>query len=172
MTGTAASRWGVGCVVLAACTVAASLTGACKQVTETVVEKGVKAAKDTTKGIEEGIEEGRKSGSSVDDAVVIAGAKELEGKGAISIRGIREQSGNPEASEVEIVVENSTDSPLRITKLEVVALDKEDFVVRPTTPPSELTVLAKAKDRFVVPVPLAPAKISKVRIWGVDHAAP
>lgn len=165
--GKGASHWGVYCVVLAA-----AFSPSCKEVTETVVETGVKAAKDTTKGIEQGIEQGRKSGESVDDAVIVSAATDLAGKGTIAIREIRVSGANPDAAEVEIVVENTTDKPLRITKLDIVALDKEDFAVRPSTPPSELTVLAKAKDRFVVPVPVAPGKINKVRIWGVDHAAP
>jgi hypothetical protein len=157
----------VWCVVFAAL-----LPASCKEVTETVVETGVKAAKDTTKGIEQGIEEGRKSGTSVDDAVIVAGVDDLKGKGTIGIREIRANGANPEASEVELVVENTLDQPLRITKLEVVGLDKEQFAVRPSSAVSELTVLAKAKERMVVALPMAPAKIEKIRIWGVEHDAP
>jgi hypothetical protein len=143
----------------------------CKEVTEKVVETGVKAAKDTTKGIEEGIEQGRKSGSSVDDAVIVANAADLDGKGSIGVHTLRARGGGEQA-EVELVVENTTDAPLRVTKLEVVVLDDKGFATRPTSPPFELTVVAKAKDKLPITFATKPESIKKVRIWAKDYDAP
>lgn len=144
----------------------------CKEVTETVVEKGVKAAKDTTRGVSEGLEKGRKQGQSADDAVVVSRPEEIKGKGAITVRALRQHPENPKHAEIELAFENTSERPLRFTKLEVLALDGEAFVNRPRTHPSDVTVLPKTKDRLVVAFEADAKTLAKVRIWGVEHTLP
>ncbi len=144
----------------------------CKEVTETVVEKGVKAAKDTSRGISEGVEKGRKQGQSADDAVVVSRPEEIKGKGGITVRALRQHPENPKHAEVELAFENTTDRPLRFTKLDVLALDGESFVTRPQTAPSDVTVLPKTKDRLNVTFEVDAKKLAKLRVWGIEHALP
>jgi hypothetical protein len=164
-------QWGgvvVGAWVLA---IAVAAPG-CKRITETVVEKGVKAAKETTKGVTEGIDKGRKGGESVDDAFIVSKAAEVAGKGIIGVHAVRPRAENAKQAEVELALENTTDRPIRFTDIETLALDKENFVVRPESPPRELTVPPRAKERLLVVFNGEADKLAKVRLWGVDYPLP
>ncbi len=163
-------RFGAG--VCAWVTIVCVAGSGCKEVTETVVEKGVKAAKDTTRGVSEGIEKGRKQGQSADDAVIVSKPDEIQGKGTIAVRALRQHPDNPKHAQIELAFENTSDRPLRFTKLEVLALDGEAFVNRPQTSPSDVTVLPKTKDRLVVTFEADAKTLAKVRVWGVEYALP
>lgn len=133
----------------------------CKDVTSEVVSKAVQAGKDTASGIAEGIDEGRKSGSSTDGALVISKLSELEPHGALQVR--------PGAdNELELIVDNRSDRPLRLTKLDALALDPEGFAIQPTQSPSDMTVPARAKDKAKIVFPAEGKKLAKLRVWGED----
>ena len=144
----------------------------CKEVTEAVVEKGVKAAKDTTKGIADGIDKGRKEGESADGAFVVSTAGDLAGKGSIAVRALRPRVDDPKRAEIELAIENTTDRPLRLSGVEVLALDREGFVKRPDAEARELTVPAHAKDLLVLSFAAEPSTLAKIRIWGADSPLP
>jgi hypothetical protein len=158
--------------VVAACALLLATAPGCKQITETVVEKGVKAAKDTSKGVSEGIDKGRKGGESVDDAFIVSKAGEVTGKGTVGVHAVRPRPDNAKQAEVELALENTTDRPIRFTDIETLALDKENFVVRPESPPREVTVPPKAKERLLVVFNAEADKLAKVRVWGVDYPLP
>lgn len=142
----------------------------CKEVTETVVEKGVKAAKNAAKGVEEGVDKGRKEGQSADDAIIVSRNDDLTGSGTISLVALRKVGTT--GVELEIAFENTTTRPLRITNLEIIALDKDGFVQRPSSPPAGLTVPPKAKDKLVVSFNGAASTLATARIWGKDYTIP
>lgn len=75
-------------------------------------------------------------------------------------------------SEIELIVDNPGNRPLRITRLDVFAQDGKGFVKRPVTEPGELTVPPRAKDKLVVAFDSGTDKLVKARIWGVDHDLP
>lgn len=160
-------RGPAGLVVLLGLVSAA--TAGCKELTETFVEKGVKAAKDTSKGIEEGIDKGRKAGQSGDGAFIVSRPEELTGKGTIALREIRAAEGDPKRSELEFAIENTTDRPLRVTHVEVLALDSEGFAKRPSSPIGELTVPPKSKEKLVIGFGAEPSSLAKARLWGVEY---
>jgi hypothetical protein len=139
----------------------------CKDAASTVVEKSVGAAKEVTKGIEEGADKGRKSGESLDGATIISAEPELAGKGSFALYAV---SGSDAATDTEITLafENTTDKPLRITKLQIVTLDKEGFVKSPTGLVGEVTVPARAKNKLSFHVAEKADKLAKVRVWGKD----
>jgi hypothetical protein len=159
----------VSVVLLVLAAGAALAVPACKDVAEKVAEKGMKAAKDTTKGLAEGIEKGRKQGQSADDATIVSDAADLKGKGLLSLRQVRASAGDPKHAEIELVFENVTGQPLRITNLDVLALDKEGFAKRPTSTVHGLTVPAKAKEKLVVTFDAEARSLVTARVWGVDH---
>jgi hypothetical protein len=144
----------------------------CREVTEKVIEKGVQAAKDTTTGIESGVEKGRKSGVSADGAAIVSSHQDLVGKGSIVVYALRPTVTDPKGAEVDLALENTTDKPLRVTNLEVLALDKEGFVKRPLIAPAELTVPPQAKDKLTVTFPAEAATLAKVRIWDKESDVP
>lgn len=145
------------------------LTGAsCKDTTETVVETAVKTAKDTAKGIGEGIEKGRKSGASADDASIVTKNEDLVGKGSIQVLGVRASEGDDTHSEVDLAIENITDAPLRLSQLEIIALDSDGFAHRPDSVPGSVTVPRKAKEKITVRFPVGSDAIAKVRIWSEE----
>jgi len=144
---------------------------ACRKMAESMAEKGMKAAKDTTKGLSEGLEKGRKEGQSADDAVVVTTAQDLKGFGSVTIAAVRAAREAKLGTEIELIVENTSDRPLRITNLDMLGLDAKGFVKRPASRPGELTVPAKAKDKLVVAFD-GPEKLTKARLWGVDHDLP
>jgi uncharacterized protein YcfL len=147
--------------------VAVSLAG-CKSATETVVEQTVKVAKDTSKGIEDGIQKGRKEGQSADDAAIVTNYDELRGKGAITLYAVR-PGETPARAIVDFAVDNQSDRPLRVSKLEVLALDAEGFVKRPLSPVAEVTVPPKAKEKVSVTFDAKPNALKKVRVWGIEY---
>ena len=156
----------VFCIVAVASSV---FTLGCRKMAERVAEKGVAAVKDTTKGLSEGAEKGRKEGASTDDAVVVTSLADLKGAGSLSVAEVRRA---PVGTEVVLVVDNTGERPLRITRLDVFALDSKGFVKRPVAAPPELTVPAKAKDKLVIAFDTGADKLAKARIWGVDHDLP
>lgn len=153
---------------LAAIALGAPAAG-CRKVAQQVAEKGVEAVKNTTKGLEEGAEKGRKAGASTDDAVVVTSLADLKGNGSLSVAEVRRAGVG---TEVVIVVDNTSERPLRITRLDVFALDSKGFVKRPVAAPPEITVPAKAKDKLVVAFDPGRDKLVKARIWGTEHELP
>jgi hypothetical protein len=158
------------------CAVAVALVGlsvtGCRKMAERVAEKGVEAVKNTSKGLEEGAEKGRKQGASTDDALVVASLADLKGAGSLTVDEVRRA---PVGTEVVIVVDNTSDRPLRLTRLDVFALDSKGFVKRPVSAPPEITVPAKAKDKLVVAFETAQGKqekLAKARIWGAEYDLP
>ena len=145
--------------------------GGCRKVAESVAEKGMQAAKNTTKGLSEGLDKGRKQGQSADDAIIVTAPAELKGFGSLTISEVRPGRDNSSGTDIELVVENTSDRPLRITSLDMLALDGKGFVKRPVSHPGELTVPPKAKDKLVVSFE-GPEKLAKARIWGVDQDLP
>lgn len=140
----------------------------CKQTAEVVAEKGVKAAKETAKGLEDGIDKGRKSGESADGALIVSSKEELSGKGAVSVHSVSSGGDASKRTTVTLAVENTTDKPLRLTKLEFSVLDKEGFAKKVEGAPAEVTVLAHAKEKIDLTVSEKPESLSKVRYWGAD----
>lgn len=141
----------------------------CKEVTAWVVGETVQAGKEVTTGIVEGVEEGRKAGESVDGATIVTSLAELQANGTVSVREVR---GGPAGSEVVLAFENTTDKPLRIGGVELIALDSDGFTLRPTGAVDGLTVPAKAKDQVVVAFAEPAEKIKTVRVWGLDLPTP
>lgn len=147
------------------------LLAACEDTTASVVGTAVKAAKDTAKGIERGIEDGRKAGASTDEAIIVTKLEDLTDKGSVHVaKSTPSEMGD--ACDLELVFENSTDRPLRISNLEITALDTEGFAKTPHSPPGSLTVAAKAKDKLVVTVDAPSCALSKVRIWKTEFDVP
>jgi hypothetical protein len=140
----------------------------CKDAASTVVEKGVSAAKETSKGIEEGVDKGRKTGESLDGALLVSSPAELEGKGSVSVYSVHALDGSTEA-EISLAFENTTDKPLRVTKLQIVVLDAESFAKRPSGVTAELTVAPKAKEKLTFRVEGKAATLAKVRVWDKDY---
>jgi hypothetical protein len=146
-----------------------ALGAGCRKMAERAAEKGVEAVKNTTKGLSDGVEKGRKEGASTDDAVVVTSLADLKGAGALTVAEVRRAGVG---TEVVLVVDNIGARPLRITRLDIFALDSKGFVKRPVATPPEITVPAKAKDRLVVAFEAGQDKLVKARIWGIDHDLP
>lgn len=94
---------------------------------------------------------------------------DLKGAGSLSVAEVRRAGVG---TEVVLVVDNTGARPLRIARLDIVALDSKGFVKQPVASPPEITVPGKAKDRLVVAFDSAGDKLVKARIWGVDHDLP
>ncbi len=141
----------------------------CKDITSMIVGGTVSAGKEVTKGIVEGVEEGRKSGESIDGAIVVTTAAELAAHGTVTVFAVR---GGPAGSEVVLAFENTGDTPLRVSDVEVLALDADAFVQRPTDGNTSLTIPSHAKDQLVISFAVPPEKIKTVRVWGADSPAP
>lgn len=156
--GTVAFGIGIGCIALS------SLVAGCKDTASTITEKSISVAKETTKGIEDGVEKGRKSGESLDGATIVSNAADLAAKGAVSVYAVNSPDGGVDSS-ITLAFENTSDKPIRITKLEVMALDSEGFVLKPQHSPGELTVAPKAKDKLTFSVAGRSDKLAKVRCW-------
>lgn len=142
----------------------------CRGITSAVVGTTVETTKEVTTGVAEGFEEGRKAGQSVDGAAVVSTIAELEAHGALSIYGVKAAEGG---SDVIVAVENTSDAPLRVSGLQVVVLDDEGFVKRPTEGGNaSVTVPARAKDQVHVRFDVAPEKVRTVRVWDKDLPVP
>ena len=163
-------RWTATIACLTLMALGAASAG-CRKMAESVAEKGAEAVKNTTKGLSEGLEKGRKQGASTDDAVVVTSLADLKGVGSLTVAEVR-RAREGGGTEIELVVDNTGDRPLRITRLDIIALDGKGFVKRPAASPPELTVPPKAKDKLVVAFEAGDGSLAKARIWGVDHELP
>ncbi|MBN2713544.1 MAG: hypothetical protein JXR97_14075 [Planctomycetes bacterium] len=124
-----------------------------KDATQTVTQKTVETTKGALSGIKEGLEEGRKNSESLDGAKIVTSLEDLKDKGTVNIGKVTKNNNGK--FEVELIVENTLDIPLRITGLTgtgvMVLLDGEGFaspLTGSTENHSEITVLPKAKQKF------------------------
>lgn len=145
------------------------LPAACEDTTAKVVGTAVKAAKDTAKGIERGIEDGRKAGASTDEAIIVTKPDDLTGHGTIQVGTVTPSEWG---CDVELVVENASDRPLRISSPDITAIDAEGFAKAPRNPPGSLTVAARAKDKLVVQLDASSCALDKVRVWTLELEVP
>lgn len=143
--------------------------GGCKQITSMIVGGTVSTGKEVTKGIVEGVEEGRKSGESLDGAVIVSNAADLAAHGSVSVFAVRADGSE---SNVTLAFENAGETPMRVSGVDVIALDLDGFVQRPASADTTLTVPARAKDQLIVHFAVAPDRIKTMRIWGVDYPVP
>ncbi len=144
----------------------------CKEATKVATEKVVKVTKDTVTGISEGIREGRKTGASPDEAQVVSNQAELKGLGSLQLSPVRANAKNSEHCEIDIIVANTSERPLRLTGVKIVALDKEGFAHQASSSWNELTVIARAKAKKAVGFSVTKDKLKTVRIWGQDYPVP
>jgi hypothetical protein len=139
-----------------------------KDATAAVVGKSIEVGKSTVTGIASGIQEGRKNAASADGALIVSTADELKAHGGGLLGGI---TAAGDGADVAVLIENKGDQPMRVTGLDVLVLDTDGVVLRPSTPPErEVTVPPHAKARVVVAVPVSPHKVGVVRLFGVDVA--
>ena len=117
-------------------------------------------AKDTTQGVAEGLDQGRKAGESVDGAVIVSSAQELSGKGTVVVHAVTEAT-------IVLAAENTSDRPVRLTKLNFVGLDREGFATK-LTGPVEVTVAPHAKEKITVTSAGSMKGLAKVRYWTID----
>src|SRR5690606_32835923 len=96
------------------------LPAACEDTTAKVVGTAVKAAKDTPQGDERGIEDGRKAAASADEAIIVTKPDDLTGHGTIQVGTVTPSEWG---CDVELVVENASDRPLRISSPDITAID-------------------------------------------------
>lgn len=155
-------------VALALVVTALGCTGEnAKDATAAVVGKGIEVGKGTVTGIAAGVEEGRKHAESADGAVVVSTDAELKASGSAKIGGV---VADGEGSKIDILVENTSDKPMRATKLEVIVLDKDGVVTPSQLSTFELTVPPKAKAKVSATTSLKPEAVGNVRLYGVDLA--
>lgn len=161
-------------VLVAVLVVASACSGeTAKDATGAVVGKTVELAKGATSGVVEGMREGRKDAPSVDGAVVVSTWEELATHGEVSVFAKSAVDGNPGAANVEIAIENKGDKPLRLSNVDVLGVDADGFVLKPVSGSlSSQTVPAKAKVKEAIRFDVAPAKVTKVRVWSKDLATP
>lgn len=138
-----------------------------KDATAAVVGKGIEVGKGAVTGIAAGVEEGRKNAASADGAAIVASAAELSAKGGAKLGAIETDAAG---ARIDILIENTTDAPLRATKLDVIVLDRDGVVTPTTASAAELTVPAKAKAKLTLTTALPPEKVGTVRLYGVDVA--
>lgn len=144
----------------------ASCTGEnAKDATAAVIGKGIEVGKGTVTGIAAGVDEGRKHADSADGAVVISNLAELEKAGGAKIGGVTAHNGG---SQIALLIENTTDKPMRASGLNVVVLDSDGVVTNVTPDMATLTVPPRAKAKLEVTTPLAPEKVGTVRLYGKD----
>lgn len=139
-----------------------------KDATAAVVGKGIEVSKGAVTGIASGIEQGRKQGESADGALIVSTSAELAAHGGAKL-GTVEASGD--GSAITILVENTTDKPMRLTKVEVIVLDKDGVLAESSLAnQQDLTVPPRAKAKLVATSPLAADKVGIVRLNGQDLA--
>ncbi len=136
-----------------------------KDATAAVVGKGIEVSKGTVTGLVAGVEQGRKNAESADGAQVINSSAELASLGAARVSSITDAG---EGAKIDILVENTTDKPLRATKLEVIVLDKDGVLTPSTSSTFEVTVPPKAKAKIEVTTSLKADKVGTVRLYGQD----
>lgn len=159
-----------------ACVLALLLT-ACtaenaKEVTSKAVGKAVELSKGTAKGIAQGAQEGREASESVDGAKVVSTMEALKKVGGVSIMAVRPADGNPKQAAVDLAFENTGDQPLRVTKLDLMGLDKEGFAKKALRGDHELTVPNKAKAKLTVIMDVPADELATLRIYGEDFPVP
>lgn len=138
-----------------------------KSCTSTVVGKTVETTKEVTSGVAEGIEEGRKSGSSIDGAILVSTLDELNTHGGVQVVAI--EGTGASSCRVVLGVENREATPLRLTGLQVRALDKQGFAVEPMGGAiGEVTVPPRAKEKVTIELGIAAEQVGSVRAWEVD----
>jgi hypothetical protein len=70
---------------------------------------------------------------------------------------------------VTLAVDNTAAVPMRVSQMEVIALDPDGFVVEPAVANrGELTVPPRSKDKADWLFEVPPDKIDMVRLWGRD----
>ena len=112
-------------VVSAALSLVACTGETAKDATAAVVGKGIEVGKGTVTGIAAGVEQGRKNAESADGALVVSTDAELKTHGGAKVGAVEADGAG---SRVDILVENTTDKPLRATKPEDIVLDKHNFL--------------------------------------------
>jgi hypothetical protein len=153
-------------VVVCGATLVACSGELAKDATAAVVGKGIEVSKGAVTGIASGIEQGRKQGESADGALIVSTSAELSAHGGAKL-GTVEASG--EGSAITILIENTTDKPMRLTRAEVIVLDKEGVVAEShLANQQDLTVPPRAKAKLVATAALAADKVGVVRLNGQD----
>lgn len=144
------------------------LTG-CKDLVATIVGGTISTGKEIASGVKEGVVEGRKQGESVDGAAIVTTLEELHASGGVSVYGMKDGAGG---TDITLAFENTSDRPMRVSQLDVLALDKDGFAIHPSQKPGQLTVPPRAKEQLVVLVPGTADRIAKVRVWGEELSVP
>lgn len=152
--------------LLLTATLSACSAETAREVTSAAVGKGVEVGKGTVKGLADGVADGRRRSESLDGAAIVGTWDELAASGGATWLSSRTEGG---ATTVTLALENRGERPLRIDALEVLGLDREGFVVRPTTAdrPS-LTVPPRAREKVVVT--LQGEAVASVRLFGHELA--
>ena len=136
-----------------------------KDATAAVVGKGIEVGKGTVTGLAAGVEEGRKKAESADGAQIIDSSAELQKLGGARVSNVADVGAG---AKIDILVENTTDKPLRASRLDIIVLDK-DGVLTPSSPSAtELTIPARAKAKVEVMTGIKADKVGTVRLYGTD----
>lgn len=138
-----------------------------KDATSAVVGKAIEMGKGTATGIASGVEEGRKSAESADGAIVVSSASELATHGGATLGEI---TGAGDAATVAVLFENKGDKPMRVTKIDVLALDGSGVVIPTQSGGTEVTVPAHAKAKYTFTASGAADSVKTVRVYGKDIA--
>ncbi len=148
-----------------------------KDVSSTVTQKTVEAAKGTATGIEEGIAEGRKSAASADGAIIVTNGKELAE--SLTVEVIAVSRGDiKDTVIVEIGLGNKSDKPVRVSGLAprgaVILLDKDGFASYLAEPIYDIvTVPENAKEKVAYTFSSGDyQKAHKIRIHGQETEIP
>ncbi|MDP2343740.1 MAG: FxLYD domain-containing protein [Deltaproteobacteria bacterium] len=156
-------------IVMGAFTVLALTVGCtgenAKDATAAVVGKGIEMGKGTVTGLAAGVDQGRKNAESADGAHLISSSEELAKIGNAKVSSVTDVG---EGAKIDILVENTTDKPLRATKLEIIVLDKDGVLTPSTTNHVEVTVPPHAKAKVEVNTGLKADKVGTVRLYGQD----
>ena len=142
----------------------------CQNTTRAVVTKTVETSKGAARGVQEGIREGRAGGDAIEGAVVITSHKGLADYASIQITEIKPFQ---EGSAIELVIDNTSNTPIRLVDLNAMVLDKQDFAQESLSKNGyTLNVPERAKSKVEIAFGLEPDKIKTVRIWGADYPVP
>lgn len=148
---------------------ALSCTGeTAKDATSAVVGKAIEVGKGTATGIASGVEAGRKNAESADGAIVVSNAEELAQHGGAALGEVT--AAGDAAATVAVLFENKGDQPMRVTKIDVLALDGGGVVIPVQAGAAELTVPAHAKAKYTFTVSGASDSVKTVRVYGKDIA--
>lgn len=152
--------------LLAPATIGCSSENA-KDATSAVVGTAVEVSKGAATGIAKGIVEGRKKGESADGAFLVTKWEDLKDQGEITVF---EATQADDVVTVVLAVENKSDKPMRVTKLEPLGIDGAGFVVKanPAKGSPALTVPPQSKVRHTVTFAAKKDGIGGVRVLGHD----